>query len=65
MMVIDTKSKSIEDNIRKLENLLQGYMTETNKKLQSNCTKIDDLAQDLDVLWKNSFVVVMEFWEWS
>lgn len=50
MTVTETRSKSIEENIKKLESQLQVHMTETSKKTETTDAKIDDLTKNLGML---------------
>ncbi|XP_019265828.1 PREDICTED: uncharacterized protein LOC109243359 [Nicotiana attenuata] len=55
MTVPETRSKSNEDYVKKLDNQLQNYMAETNKKLESHDSKIDDVGRKLDVMMDRLF----------
>lgn len=50
MIVPETRSKSNEDYVKKLDIQLQNYMAETNKKLETNDSKIDEVGRKLDVM---------------
>ncbi|OIT27985.1 hypothetical protein A4A49_66157, partial [Nicotiana attenuata] len=50
MTITETRSKSMEDNVRKLENYLQIHIENSQKKAETTDAKIDDLAKKLDML---------------
>jgi len=55
MTITKTRAKTTEENVKKLENQLQSYMTETSKKLESNDSKMDDLNRKFDVMMEKLF----------
>ncbi|OIT05495.1 hypothetical protein A4A49_61577, partial [Nicotiana attenuata] len=50
MTIAETRSKSMEENVKKLETQLQSYMEKTEMKSEATDAKIDELARKLDVL---------------
>lgn len=50
MTITETRPKSMEDSLKKLEAQLQNHITEENKKDESIDAKIDELARKFDVL---------------
>lgn len=55
MTILETRSKASEANVKKLEMQLQSYMVETNKKLEFNDSKMDDLSRKMDVMMEKLF----------
>ncbi|OIT40777.1 hypothetical protein A4A49_55588, partial [Nicotiana attenuata] len=47
--------KVTEESVKKLEQQLHNYMTETNQKLENNDTKMDALGHKLDVMMEKLF----------
>lgn len=50
MTIAETRAKSMEENVKKLEIQLQSYMEKTELKSEATYAKIDELARKLDVL---------------
>ncbi|OIS96729.1 hypothetical protein A4A49_60662, partial [Nicotiana attenuata] len=50
MTVIETTSKTMEENIKKLENQLQNHIAEAGKKANSMDAKMDGLAEQMGLL---------------
>lgn len=55
MTITKTRAKTTEESVRKLENQLQNYMSETNKKFESNDSKMDELNLKFDVMMEKIF----------
>lgn len=53
--ITETHAKSMEESVKKLENQFQNYMTETNKKLESNISKMDELHCKLNMMMEKFF----------
>ncbi|OIT28758.1 hypothetical protein A4A49_55634 [Nicotiana attenuata] len=56
MTAPETRAKSTEENVKKLETQLHSYMAETNKKLESTDSKMDDLNHKFDIMMDKLFV---------
>ncbi|PHT87536.1 hypothetical protein T459_09642 [Capsicum annuum] len=55
MTITETRAKTTEENVNKLEVQLQNYMAETNKNLESSDSKMDDLNHKFDVMMERFF----------
>nr|XP_009765059.1 PREDICTED: uncharacterized protein LOC104216648 [Nicotiana sylvestris] len=55
MKITETRAKTTEESVRKLENQLQNYMSETNKKLESNDPKMDELNRKFNMMMEKMF----------
>ncbi|MCE3049986.1 hypothetical protein HAX54_046244 [Datura stramonium] len=50
MIVVETRAKTVEENIKRLETQLVAHIVEANQKFSSNDSKLDDMGKKLDVL---------------
>ncbi|PHT85499.1 hypothetical protein T459_07605 [Capsicum annuum] len=53
MTVTETRYKSMEDFIKKVDTQLQSHIVEAEKKFESHDAKLDDLRKKLDVLMEH------------